>query len=429
MDTCPVCQKKKFEMRNGEKYILRCDCEWQDSYLRRMAINVHSDYWLKWPTDWNPKIYDEKSSLSNFIKLQKAAAMIKLYQFAFKKVPLVTGETNHSIYNAIDGNRNLFIRGVAGSGRGLIAASIKKMAVGKEINITPSPSEFDIFKSECLEAVQFGKTAEDMRIKIESKYVDPEIMFLEEMKSEIQIKSDVNPNFTPLRRKFKAFSVIDSVITKRIMKNGCIVVTSGAFLGEIMDDYGERLVELLADEDKTSLILMFSIPEVEEIKNSIVDRLNVMHDYAEIFCTKKSSQTKAGRLELQSQKEQLALLEEGLYLYAGLKHTISIKLATEMIKRGIEDIFESPQDFDQSLSSMVVRVKDEKKNNTEGYKKSVLRAIYNSIRSRKTIGPRLSDVECMEASRILAKSDSDKDTKNIVDTAEKFKIEMSGGAK
>ena len=272
---CPECGEPKNALRNGKEMLLRCKCDWERGFFDRVKATIHPEFYeksVKTLRDWHPAIYEpfghwDKSRKmpteeQRMVMAQKAAAIHAIYDFCFRKAE--GGRV--ALEESVASGRNMFIRGPYGSGRGLLAASIKMMAAAKCLSATPVPAcEYDIFKSEIYRAEALGQEGGVAKAEVGSKYTGVDMMVLENVRAE----STINMAGAHVPRKFKAAGAVDAMMAERICRRGSMVVTSYSFVGEIADTFGDTFYDVFLRSDKTSLVLLLGKDEISRAVKSI----------------------------------------------------------------------------------------------------------------------------------------------------------------
>lgn len=244
--------------------IKRCHCDWKRACDTRVADTIHESFHKKSLRDWSPPIFKSECNFPTMMTAQKAITHKRLYEYCFKVVGKdERGYDKYALHFAIEQNRNLFIRGPQHSGRGLLMAAIKKAAAVKDISVTPLPGEFEVFKSDVIQAEAFGETGQEAKGEMRRQYLNPHILALENLRAEsIIIKAGKAPH------KFRGSNSVDDVFCRRSSQKGAIVLTSYDFAGEISDTIGNRLLEILAAES-TAMILLFHPKEADALLSGL----------------------------------------------------------------------------------------------------------------------------------------------------------------
>lgn len=277
--TCPECGEPKNALRSGKEILLRCKCDWERGFFDRVKATIHPEFYeksVKTLRDWHPAIYEPfghwdrskemPTEEQRVVMAQKAVAIHALYDFCFRKA----GDGKTALEESVASGKNMFIRGPYGSGRGLLAASIKMMAAAKCLSATPVPAyEYDIFKSEIYKAEALGQDGGIAKAEVGSKYTGVDIMVLENVRAE----STINMAGVHVPRKFKAAGAVDAMIAERICRRGSIVVTSYDFVGEIADTFGDTFYDVFLRSEKTSLILLLGKDEISRAVKSVRDQV------------------------------------------------------------------------------------------------------------------------------------------------------------
>lgn len=314
---CEICKEPKNDLRNGTEIILRCTCDWARGFHERIKHTVRRDFWdpkivdpedkneikLKTIDHWDPPIFANggPGRFKNFIKIQKANAILRLNDFCFKLLKKDSnGVKHHALDHSIERGRNLFIRGPYGSGRGTLLANIKFFAALRDISSTPVPYDWAVFKSEIIAADSWSKDGALAKADITEHYRQVKLLTLEGLKGEGSIYSD-----DKRPKRFRSASSIDEMLTRRQMASGSMVFTSDDFIRQIGDSIGDRLPEILTSSN-TVLILLFSPLEADGLLDGLIKRLTLFRASAEKLVKRDSLKTAAdNELALQDVEQAL----------------------------------------------------------------------------------------------------------------------------
>jgi ribosomal protein L22 len=241
---------------------------------------------------------------------QKVLAMSGLFEFCFKE--LNEDENGRKVY-ALDRslltNRNLFIRGPQGSGRGLLSASIKMHSAARDISTTPLPAEFSALRGMLHEYESYGSDTDITRSLVHGSYVDVQLMILEDIHCETKTMGKQN---VVVRSRYA--NTFDSLLSKRAQQTGAMVFTSSQFAGEINDSLGEKLREVL-DSESTYMILMVSPVEADALLRTLRARKKTFATQLLKFTSEKSNNKI-------TQKERKAMSE-------GMEENVGVEFVKE----------------------------------------------------------------------------------------------------
>lgn len=309
---CDRCKEPKNRLIDGVDIILRCSCDWEAGFGERLRATCHPAFWSGWSlTQWDPPIfkYGGIGVFKNFIKLQKANAINKMYDFCFRILENdpEPGKRRFAIYKSMEKGKTLFIRGPQNSGRGCLISCIKMFCATKQdISATPNPADWSTFKSEILQSEWNGKEADMMKLMVAEQYQNVKMLCLENVKGEGElIPGDKFP-----RRPFRGSNMVDALLTKRAFQPGGMVLTSGEFIKEIGDTVGDKLPDIL-QSDSTSLILLFSPKEADALYEGLLGRMNALRLEASSVEGRDQAKTLQNKISI----ERLAdTIKECLYL-------------------------------------------------------------------------------------------------------------------
>src|SRR5258708_9399774 len=132
---CNVCRQPKNEFVNGMEILRRCRCDWEIGFQERYEKTVTREFRKKilgkplTLTDWDPPLFKNggNGKFTNFINVMKAAVAFRLHRYCFEVLNFCedTKAREYALEKSVGLRRNLFIRGPAGSGRGLLVAIMK----------------------------------------------------------------------------------------------------------------------------------------------------------------------------------------------------------------------------------------------------------------------------------------------------------------
>jgi len=397
MSNCPVCGRQTVLEKDGKEIYLPCLCVWERGFHERLKKTVGSPYWTKTLSDWNPPVFKQLNSFPELMEIQKFVAISRLWSFCFKDC-VINGKKTPSLNNSIHTNRNLFIRGPAGSGRGLLCSTVKMLAAMKDISTTELPSEFDIFKTEVFEASSLSKSGEDAKLVVYRKYIDPALVVLENMRAE----SRKNEN-SLFQKKFRSADFIDAIFAKRQGQQGSLLITSLDFLGDIGDYYGERIIEELSSE-KTMMIILLHPKEANSFRLGLMGRhkalCSILSNYDK---TAEEKSKDKRRIDKQSQAEDMALIEEGLYFEEAFEE-IPIPEGEVRSTQSMQGLFSTGYDlpYERQIVEIYNRFEANKKEQNAVYVRGVQQAIINGIKACKELATLMTDKECHEIGKMIS---------------------------
>ena len=418
---CPVCGRETTQMKDGKEFYLPCLCSWERGFHERLKRTIGSAYWTKTLSDWNPPLFNQPCTFSDLMRVQKLAVISRLWSFCFKEVE-IEGKKAPILKQSLSSNRNLFIRGPAGSGRGLLSSCIKMMAAMKDITTTELPCEFDIFKTEVHESSSYSQAGEEARLVVYRKYIDPILFVLENIRSE-----NINKN-SQFQKKFRASDNIDSLLAKRQGKVGSMLVTSQDFLGDIGYYYGDRLIEELSS-DRTMMILLLHPKEADSLRLALIQRqksmVGVLYNYDKSIDKKYKR-----RIDKQSQIEDMSLIEEGMYFEDAFEE-IPVSDKETATTQSIQGLFSTGSEqipYDRFIIDIYTKFEANKKEQNTVYQRGIQQAITNGVKACKELSSLMTDRECFEIGKMLAMaSKRDKNhLKEIEGKAAEMILVMSG---
>lgn len=404
---CPHCGERKNELIDGEEFILRCQCDWENGFKNRLISTVHPDFWKneKKMIDWSPTIFKNggNTQFTNFVKIQKANVIYKLNEFYFKETTLNNKKIT-SLQKSIEYARNLFIRGPANSGRGLLVACIKTFAAMKDISTTPLPGEWSTFKFLLQESTSYGDIGIQAKSTINEQYRDVKLMTIENLRSEIPFSL---LDDKPVYKKIRGSSTFDDLLARKSSVKGSMVFSSLDFIGQFKDSISDAMPEILLS-DKTMVILMLSCNEIESLLNGIEKRCNDLIRSCNIL-TGKKVESKKTIVEKKSEEENLIQLKYLLYTsdifdIVPSSDSINLKTYSMILKESIKN--KSANEKVNEVYEEYLRVKEE---NGEEYQNNIYRAMIFAIKECKELYPKLSEKELIELGKMISLACKSKD--------------------
>jgi len=394
---CPICGDPKTEMKEGREVFKRCYCEWEKGFHVRLARTVFKTYYepkMKRMSDWKPPIYfPAKAGLfPSFIRMQKVVAVHRLWDYCYKDVGVGTWS---ALLRSVDEGRNLFVRGPKGSGRGLISACIKFVAAKMDISATPLPGDFDLFKNEILESKALGREGAEAKALVSEKYADVRLLVLEGCRAESIIK--FSGEETPV--KFRGSNEIDSLLARRQMTRGGMLLTSDDFIGQVSNTMGDRLLEVLASDD-TRLVLMLSVDEANDLLAAVASKQKAMAEWVAAmgaFKAEKGPERKTAP-EKMSEKGEFRMVEEALFFEDAFPNIPSDTLTGNRV--GV--MLDVGDGFPPCILSTYAAFKESRERKGAEYKEGIRAARVAAVRSCKSLASMMIEKEMEEVGRILS---------------------------
>ena len=415
---CPCCGEPKNEIKDGVEIIKRCTCDWERGFHDRVRKTIHYSFWRDGVVtikDWSPPLFKDggPGRFKTFIKIQKAVAIHKLYDFCFKFI----GKTpeNKKVY-ALDKNmergRSFYIRGPLGSGRGTLLSQIKFFAAFRDISTTPNPADWATFKSEIAQCNWNGKEAEIAKDNVSDQYRQVKLLTLENVKGEES------------KFPFKGASLIDDLLTKRNLNHGCNIFTSSDFVGQLGNLVGDRLPEILMSEG-TSIVLLFHPTEADALLNAVIRRRIKLED---IIAKCNFGQSKTHQDSLQEDKN-LELVKELLYIneaFGCLPLSLSLqsvsKLQTESL---VEQLGLKPEQFHEKIQKVWAAFGVSKEEKGLEYEEALKRVYISVIKECPELGNRMTEKEMIETGKMIRLACSEKDVINkYINDAQQLREKM-----
>lgn len=391
------------------EYILRCTCDWERVYHEIIAKTVHPSFLrkggFKTMKDWSPPIFKNggNTHFQQLIKAQKAVVIKRVYDFAFKLLSSDKGNLKkYAIDKSVESGRNLYIRGPAGSGRGLLMACMKMLAAARNISTTPNPSDWATFKSDLLDAENYNRSGEEAKILVNERYKNVQILTLENVRGEGAGAFSQDRKYFS---KFKASAALDDVISKRLAKPGSMIFSSSDFIRQFGDSMGDRLPEVLIS-DATSLVLMFSPIEADDLLRGLKEKLNSYWQYRLFFYDKAEKNQKDKYQERLQEEQALKTIEDSLYFESEFWHMPnfgeaagdSLEIETQSNTALIEMF---PGKWDKRVLALMSKFREEKKNESLGYKENRKRVLIAASEKSKP-SERMTDKERHETGLLMS---------------------------
>jgi hypothetical protein len=325
--------------------------------LARMRETIHPQFLgsgAKTMMDWSPAIFskDRSGEAWAIMRAQRAIAISRLWNFCF-------ADKGRALLSNIDSGRNLFIRGPRNSGRGLLASSIKAVAAMKQVSTSPFMSEFDIFRSEMLECMSFGREGAEAKGNAADKYLDVQLMVVENMRAENTIKYSGEQ----AKAKFRGADEIDNLIAKRLLSRGSMLITSCDFVGEISITLGERLFDELSS-DRTTLVMLVDPGEAIEVSNGLrraYKDSNATLRALMVGATQREKKLMGGREDA----ENVVRIEESFYLEDAFDE---IPGESKTIQGAIDN---SPESFTHAVRERYEEFKADRQAKSAAYKRGI----------------------------------------------------------
>jgi hypothetical protein len=423
---CPICQAPTSEFKDGQERLFPCTCDWASEFWNRVQTVVYQDFLDKNMGNWSPKIFSPENSrnFKRFIKIQKVVAIQRVYDFAFRAVD-AKGAPICAISKSVAANRNLFIRGPRGSGRGLITASIKMFATAKKISSTFLPGTFDVFKDDVSQTRQMGREGADARILVAHKYEDVALLALEGVKGEVS----KNYKGEAIQRKHPAADAIDRTLAMRAGRPGSLLVSGPDFIQEIGDTAGDRLYEMLLS-DKTSIVIMLTPNEADALLTSLRLRLDYYKQWLENLW---STDWEKGDKKLRDSKhltEQAAVLQQALYFERAFP-----QIPSSIDKNGISHFtFDFAGDVNDRIGKLPTKLAQSFREFSAAcdakdftYAEGVKDAQTSAVRECKALASRMSEREIEEVGAMLSMATAPKEeVARLIEEARILRDKMAG---
>lgn len=402
LSTCEKCGEPRFVMRNEKKVQLRCRCDWERGFHHRVKTTIHPTFWkdeVKTLNDWSPPIFRGANGgeFRSFIRIQKAMAMAQMYEFCFRQDP------SPAIYGSMAKGRNLFIRGPQGSGRGLLAASVKMYAAIRDISVTPLPADWSDYRSKLQEAEAFGKDGDLARALLIDEYVNVGMMVLENIRGER--RKTYKGGDTPWKSRFS--SAIDATIGRREMRQGSMLLTSAEFAGEILDTLGDKLHEAL-DSPKTMPILMLSAMEAGELLRTMRNRQAFL---ISTLAASKGGEKKKARSESMMEnyggKQDTELVKESFYFGEAFKNVPASFSGKKLADSLTTELVMISKDYPAETKRICGEFMDERNANGLAYKSGLRSARLNVIKACKELASKMTEREMDIVGRMMSMATDD----------------------
>lgn len=405
--TCPKCGEPRNEWRDGRDFILRCSCDWRRGALERLRNTVSQAFWktegkpAKSLADWDPPIFkdDGTCKFQALIDIQRVGVIRKMESFCFRE-RREGKSVNYALGDSIEQGKNLFIRGPAGSGRGLLMATIKMLAAGKDIPATPNPGEWTTFKSDLLISESFRAEGEAARIAVSEKYVEVPLLALENIRAEPELSHETREGF---RRKWRGALSADSVFARRQARAGSVVLTSFDFAGEIGGAFGDKILEMLVSPS-TALMLMFDKGEADSLLEGIGATKTRYDKVAkELSSAGSSSQGVRGRLD---KEESLREIEDYMFFeeaFPEIPGTIGMRKA--MSPENVSVTSRWPE----QAAAAYARFRAIKDTNGIEYRNRLDRACVVAVDACQGMARRMNSREITEVGKMMSAACSSKD--------------------
>lgn len=397
---CGECGIVKSELRDGKEHVMTCACEWKKEFLPRLDKYVGKEYHNLSIMDWKPKIFRwDQCKFPRFLKIQKATAIERLYEFGFKR----KGDDDSKVCGlekSIVGGRNLFIRGPIHSGKGLLVALVKTLAAAKGISSTHAPGDFELFKSEMLVCGEMGLTGADARIKVTANYEIPWLMTLENVKGEMTYKYTGEKT----SKMSRAAEAIDGVFARRAKSlSGSVVLTSVQFAKEIGDTIGCRIVEMI-DSEKTAMILLLSNREIESLMRGLAKCAKDYLVMIQEIVGADFDKSKKREAEKQDERNRVVCMKEALFFEQAFP-AIPMYNSIPMYDLGFGQIIKTnlaklPKGFIDAYTEFQMAMKT--KDGLE-YEEGIRGARIMAVQSC-SLAASMSEKEVMEIGRMLSES-------------------------
>jgi hypothetical protein len=357
--------------------------------------------------DWDPPLFRE-GGYPEFLAAQTAMVPVRLFRFAFR---------DNAIQRQVGGRKNLFIRGPSGSGRGLLAANIKRHALFCELSVTPIPNDYDILKGELGESERFGDVGDIAKAALNGKYESPDLTVIEHIRAEQKFRDSDGVNRI---RRVKGHTSLDTLLARRVLRRGGIVVTSSDFLGEIADSMGDRMFDELSSP-RTEMILMLSPKETIDLENALAAAKSKYVKLIKRLGEEKKAESTSdqSRLDKKAEQDDMRVLEEAIYFDHAFPH-MKTKEAQDNspISYSIESFMEH---WKRSAEATQVWNKVKEAQGSAEFEAGLKKAQRDIIDSCSVLAKKLSEGEKEEIGAMLSKATSIKPGKEGEDLLEKWR--------
>lgn len=426
---CEKCGAKKSELRDETEYMLKCRCDWERQFWPMLTSTVHESFRHKSMGDWSPKLFRQAQSRSfkRLIKIQKADAIFKVWNFAFRPIPKGLTTTS-ALSRSIQSKQNLYIRGPKNSGRGLITSSIKLLAAIRTIGSTPLPGDFDTFKSDLAQTEALGPTGGDARVLVAQKYEEPPLLALEDVRGETTTRYSGDK----VPKRSKAADAIDRLLAARGLRPGSMLLSGPDFIGQLQDTLGDRLPEVL-DSENTSIILLFHPKEAD----ALLAGLKMYRESLREVVTQALGVNSSDKLSTKDKKyfdEQAELLRQALYFGEAFQNVPEGCDPMGSVGEGLSFFDQIADAADKNrLHKKMLEVlrafNAAKASKDEAYADGVRTAQVCAARSCKTLASRMTERELYETGRLmsLATQPTEK-VSEMIEKARALRDKMSGAS-
>lgn len=244
-------------------------CEWERENHSRIKQTIHPEYYkprFRVMADWDPPLFS-RGGFEEYLEVQKVMAMMKIWRFAFSP-------GGNALKDKAARGRNFFVRGPAGSGKGLLAATIKLVAAGRGMTATPLPSDYDVLKGFLAQAEEYGGRGDAARVELYSRYESPTLMVVEDARAEMRFQFRDGNEKT---RRVRGHDFLDALLARRASRPGTLLMTSSNFIGEIRDSMGDRMHDMLLSP-KTNLLVMLGPDETSDLRTMLSARRSQFQD-------------------------------------------------------------------------------------------------------------------------------------------------------
>ena len=416
------CGDPKIAIKDGLEIQLRCKCDWKRGFFERVRKTVDPDYWEDNPKtiyDWKPQLFNLKKAglFPALMKIQKVSVLIRIYKFCFEQIKKKEdGTLIFGIDKSIRKGINLFIRGPNNSGRGMMVSTIKIFCAIKEISTTPLPGDFSIFKTDVIDSSSYGKEGAVAKSVVSEKYENVKLLAIE------SIRGDRKSNLAGVKisMRSRAADAIDSLLVKRMSRQGSVLFTSNEFSGEIGDTLGDKMFEIL-DSPLTIPILMFHPIEGNALLSSLQKRheyfYNNFQDILANFEENKTLKSKKTVRDSISEDQYLEILKESFYFNESF-------IDIPEVHGTINEAMINSVPLTSSVYEEYIK---EKKENGLAYYQNKKIAIMNTVRACKELSSKMTDKEIYETGKLLVLATATEETrKNKIEEAKKIRDIIAG---
>lgn len=405
IEACKVCGQPRLIRRDGRDISKICNCGRNTMSKSKLNQHVGLNFHHVNMSDWNPKpLADDETPLS-FMKYQKSLALIMLWNMYYKEDKNGSFEISKSVLN----NRNLFIRAPDGCGKGMMAATAKKLscALSKRdefIEMSPVADDFGSLKRWLFIANMFSE-GQEAREQLE-RFTQSEFMVLQDVTVE-NIFRDKEPY--PIKNSV----YLDGIISGQ-QQHGCLMVTSKNFIGEIRGHLGSVIEDVLLST-RTALIILLLGPEVSEIEKGIEDLKRKYTDYLRLL--RKTEED--NHISSIREEQRIQELESVFYFM----HAFSSSGRAEDNIHLLENVQLKGHDYPPWVIQAYTQFCEDRENKTPTYQKLLDEAFRLGVQESR-FGKRMSPKEAIFTGKMISRFKDKKFVEKICLEAETYKETM-----